>query len=108
MTLTAFDKDVFVPPEQVLDTVDIYFIKARQRLLSLRFLTYLVLKQNIQTGIHDSIEDARCALLLYKAFLEYEGQGVWDQKLDELYREGKRLVSCATFWVGRSMNNYLL
>lgn len=93
--LTVFNPDVFVPPEQVLDTVDIYFIKARQRLLSLRFLTYLVLKQNIQTGIHDSIEDARCALLLYKAFLEYEGQGVWDQKLDELYREGKRLVSPA-------------
>lgn len=83
--------NVFVPPEQVLDTVDIYFIRARQRRLSLRFLTYLVLKQNIQTGMHDSIEDARCALLLYKAFLEYEGQGVWDQKLDELYREGKQL-----------------
>lgn len=83
--------DVFVPPEQVLDTVDIYFIKSRQRRLSLRFLSWLVLKQNIQTGTHDSIEDARSALLLYKAFLEYEAQGIWDEKLEELYKEGKQL-----------------
>ncbi|KAH8117576.1 ubiquitin carboxyl-terminal hydrolase-domain-containing protein [Phellopilus nigrolimitatus] len=82
--------NLFVPPDRVLDTVDIYFIEPRQRRLSLRFLSWIVLKQNIQAGEHDSIEDARCALLLFRAFQEYEEKGVWDEKLEELYREGKQ------------------
>ena len=86
--------DLFVPPTRVLDTVDIYFIPSRQRRLSLRFVSWAILKQNIQTGEHDSIEDARCALLLYRAFQEYEGKGIWEEKLEELYKEGKQHV-CA-------------
>ncbi|TDL27635.1 hypothetical protein BD410DRAFT_782767 [Rickenella mellea] len=82
--------NLFVPPHQVIDTVDVYFIKARQRRLSLRFLSWIVLKQNIQQDTHDSIEDARSALMLYKAFQEFESQGIFDEKLDELYREGKQ------------------
>jgi PAB-dependent poly(A)-specific ribonuclease subunit 2 len=85
--------DIFVPPEQVLDTVDIYFQQSRQRRLSLRFLTWFVLKEQIQLDTHDSIEDARSALRLWLAFLQFEGEGVWDQKLEELYREGKQYVS---------------
>ena len=87
--------DIFVPPEQVIDTVDLYFIKARQRRLSLKFLTWFVLNENIQTEVHDSIEDARSALRLYKAYHEFEEQGIFDDKLDELYREGKQYV-CAS------------
>ncbi|THH06212.1 hypothetical protein EW145_g4234 [Phellinidium pouzarii] len=82
--------NLYVPPDRVLDTVDIYFIESRQRRLSLRFLSWVVLKQNIQSGEHDSIEDARCALLLFRAFQEYEEKGIWDEKLEELYREGKQ------------------
>lgn len=85
--------DLYVPPDRVLDTVDIYFIEARHRRLSLRFLSWVVLKENIQSGEHDSIEDARCALLLFRAFQEYEEKGIWDEKLEELYREGKQHVS---------------
>jgi hypothetical protein len=85
--------DIFVPPEQVLDTVDIYFLTSRQRRLSLRFLTWIVLKEQIQQDTHDSIEDARSALKLWQAFLKFEEDGVWDQKLEELYREGKKVVS---------------
>lgn len=85
--------DIFVPPDRVLDTVDIYYIPSRQRRISLRFLSWYVLKQSIQTGEHDSIEDARCALLLHKAFQEYEGEGTWDEKLEEIYRVGKEYVS---------------
>ncbi|KAJ6488514.1 ubiquitin carboxyl-terminal hydrolase-domain-containing protein [Mycena vitilis] len=82
--------NIFVPPEQVIDTVDLYFLKARQRRLSLRFLSWFVLHENIQTDTHDSIEDARSALNLYKAYHEFEEQGVFDQKLEELYKEGRQ------------------
>ncbi|KZT28674.1 hypothetical protein NEOLEDRAFT_1224080 [Neolentinus lepideus HHB14362 ss-1] len=86
--------NVFVPPEQVIDTVDLYFIKERQRRLSLKFLAWFVLQENIQTDTHDSIEDARTALRLYKAYHRFEEEGSFDQKLDELYRDGKKHVSC--------------
>ena len=84
--------DIFVPPEQVIDTVDLYFLKDRQRKLSLRFLSWFVLGENIQTETHDSIEDARSALMLYKAYHEFEEQNIFDKKLEELYREGRRYV----------------
>ena len=85
--------DIFVPPDQVIDTVDLYFIKARQRRLSLKFLTWFVLGENIQAETHDSIEDARSALRLYKAYHEFEENGMFDEKLEELYREGKANAS---------------
>lgn len=84
--------DIFVPPEQVIDTVDLYFLSNRQRRLSLRFLAWFVLGENIQTDTHDSIEDALSALRLYKAYQASESAGTFDEKLDELYREGKRYV----------------
>jgi hypothetical protein len=86
-------KDIYVPPEQVIDTVDLYFLKSRQRRLSLRFLSWFVLHENIQTDTHDSIEDARSALNLYKAYHDLEEQGLFDQKLEEIYKEGKAYVS---------------
>jgi PAB-dependent poly(A)-specific ribonuclease subunit 2 len=84
--------DIYVPPERVIDTVDLYFLKVRQRRLSLRFLSWFVLGEHIQTGTHDSIEDARSALRLYKAYQEFEEQGIFDQKLEEIYKEGKLVV----------------
>uniref|UniRef100_A0A0W0F3U7 PAN2-PAN3 deadenylation complex catalytic subunit PAN2 n=1 Tax=Moniliophthora roreri TaxID=221103 RepID=A0A0W0F3U7_MONRR len=82
--------NIFVPPDQVIDTVDLYFLKARQRRLSLRFLSWFVLGENIQTDTHDSIEDARSALKLYKTYQEFEEQGIFDQKLEEVYKEGRQ------------------
>jgi hypothetical protein len=81
-----------VPPDQVIDTVDLYFLKARQRRLSLKFLSWFVLHENIQIDTHDSIEDARSTLLLYKAYHEFEGKGIFDQKLEELYKAGRQYV----------------
>jgi len=81
--------NIFVPPDQVIDTVDLYFIKERQRRISLRFLTWYILQQDIQQETHDSIEDARSALSLYKAYQEMEEQHTFDAKLDELYRVGR-------------------
>ncbi|KAH9934990.1 uncharacterized protein B0H18DRAFT_979313 [Fomitopsis serialis] len=77
-------------PEQVIDTVDLYFLPNRQRRLSLRFLAWFVLNENIQTDTHDSIEDALSALRLYKTYQMLESAGMFDEKLDELYREGKK------------------
>jgi len=81
--------NIFVPREQIIDTVDVYWLENRSRRLSLRFLTWFVLDENIQADTHDSIEDARCALQLYKTSLELQSQGTFDEKLEELYREGK-------------------
>jgi Exonuclease len=91
-TLSDSIADIFVPPEQVIDTVDLYFLRARQRRLSLRFLSWFVLHEHIQTDTHDSIEDAHSALDLYKAYNELEKQGLFDQKLEELYTEGRLYV----------------
>ena len=85
--------DIFVPPEQVIDTVDLYFLKARQRRLSLKFLSWFVLHHNIQMDTHDSIEDARSTLMLYKAYQEFEEMNIFDQKLEDLYRAGRQYVS---------------
>ncbi|KAF8163190.1 ubiquitin carboxyl-terminal hydrolase-domain-containing protein [Crassisporium funariophilum] len=82
--------NIYVPPEQVIDTVDLYFIRARQRRLSLRFLSWFILGEHIQTDTHDSIEDARSALRLYNAYQEFEEDGVFDQKLEEVYKEGRQ------------------
>jgi len=73
--------------------VDLYFIRTKQRRLSLRFLSWFVLHEHIQTDTHDSIEDARSALKLYKAYHELEERGIFDQKLEELYKQGRLYVS---------------
>ncbi|KAF7970658.1 hypothetical protein HWV62_23300 [Athelia sp. TMB] len=82
--------NIYVPPEQVIDTVDLYFLKARQRRLSLKFLSWFVLHENIQTDTHDSIEDARSTLLLYKKYIEFEEKGIFDQTLDDIYKTGRQ------------------
>ncbi|KJA18541.1 hypothetical protein HYPSUDRAFT_144864 [Hypholoma sublateritium FD-334 SS-4] len=84
--------NIYVPPEQVIDTVDLYFMKSRQRRLSLRFLSWYILGEHIQTETHDSIEDARSALRLYNAYHDFEADDIFDQKLEEIYREGRQYV----------------
>lgn len=82
--------NIHVPKAQVLDTVDLFYIRARQRKLSLRFLAWYLLKEDIQHETHDSIEDARTALRLWHKYEEFCDAGVVEQMLEEIYREGRK------------------
>jgi DNA polymerase III epsilon subunit-like protein len=68
--------DIHVPPEQIIDTVELFFLPSEKRKLSLRFLAYVLVGINIQAETHDSIEDARTAYLLYRRYLEITEHGV--------------------------------
>ncbi|KAI9806554.1 MAG: poly(A)-specific ribonuclease [Piccolia ochrophora] len=83
--------NLFVPRTQVVDTVDLFFIPARQRKLSLRFLAWFLLKEEIQTDTHDSIEDARTALRLWRKYQEFDDAGIVEQMLEEIYAKGREV-----------------
>jgi PAB-dependent poly(A)-specific ribonuclease subunit 2 len=89
--------NIQVPKSQTVDTQYLFFHPAKNRRLSLRYLAWAVFKEYIQeetpdaTDGHDSIEDARMALRLWKKFQEYEDAGVVGQILEEIFREGVRL-----------------
>lgn len=71
--------------------MDLYQKKDSHRKLSLRFLSWFLLKQDIQLDTHDSIEDARAAFLLYKMYKAFEKDGRLEDVLDDIYSEGRRL-----------------
>ena len=49
------------------------------------------LEQRVQEGCHDSIEDARTALLLYRKYEELEKNGKFKETLVALYEVGREL-----------------
>lgn len=59
--------------------------------MSLRFLAHVVLREDIQQITHDSIEDSRTALKLYKKYLEYTDAGVMETMMDNILSEGIKL-----------------
>jgi len=81
--------NIYVPPEQIVDTVNLYHLPNRRK-IALRFLSYLLLGQNIQADIHDSIEDARTALLLYQYYQKLTAEGRFEDELERIYEEGTR------------------
>jgi len=80
-----------VPQRQIRDTADLYYKPDMKRQLSLKFLAYVMLKQDVQTGNHDSIEDARTALLLYKRYVELLLKGEFEFMLNHVYAQGNKL-----------------
>lgn len=80
--------NIHVPKSQVIDTSDIFFIKERLRKLSLQFLAHTLLKEDIQQETHDSIEDARTALRLYRKYQEFQEAGILETMLQEIYFKG--------------------
>ena len=82
--------NIVVRPSQILDTVEI-FHQPGMRYISLRFLANYVLGRDMQQDIHDSIEDAMASFELYEKALEWKEQGVFDQKLQQIYSYGQRM-----------------
>src|ERR1700738_4785846 len=58
------------------------------RRLSLKFLAWYLLNQSVQVATHDSIEDARTALLLYQKYLELKQAGTLQETLLDIYDKG--------------------
>ncbi|KAI4168471.1 MAG: hypothetical protein LQ343_006358 [Gyalolechia ehrenbergii] len=84
--------DIFVPKSQIVDTVTLFYNPARsKRNLSLRFLAWYLLKENIQSSTHDSIEDALTALKLWRKYEEFQDAGIVEQMVDEIYAAGRKL-----------------
>lgn len=89
--------NIQVPKSQTVDTQYLFFHPAKNRRLSLRYLAWAIFKEYIQeespdvTEGHDSIEDARMALRLWKKFQEFEDAGVVNQMLEEIFAQGFKL-----------------
>lgn len=81
--------NIYVPKSQVIDTSDFFFITTLKRKLSLAFLAWFFLQEKIQVITHDSIEDARTALKLYRKYQEFKHAGIFDIMLQNIYRKGK-------------------
>jgi PAB-dependent poly(A)-specific ribonuclease subunit 2 len=82
--------NMHVPRSQVIDTVDLWFIKVRARKLNLRFLAWLLLHEDVQGGeSHDSIEDARTALKLWRKYQEVQSKGSMEETLEWVYKRGR-------------------
>ncbi|KAG6034725.1 poly(A)-specific ribonuclease [Claviceps citrina] len=83
--------NIHVPKSQIIDTIDLFFLKSRLRKLSLAFLAWYLLKEDIQLETHDSIEDSRTALKLYRKYLEFQDAGVLEAILQDIYRAGREV-----------------
>lgn len=80
-----------VPKSQIRDTIELFYLADFKRKLSLKFLAYVVLHQSVQTSNHDSIEDAKTALLLYQKYLELKSKDAFERTLNNVYNKGYNL-----------------
>lgn len=79
--------NIAVPQSQIIDTVEI-FRKPGGRKLRLRFLAHYLLGLSVQENEHDSIEDARTALLLFRKYEELLDAGEFEITLDMIMMRG--------------------
>ncbi|XP_058028801.1 PAN2-PAN3 deadenylation complex catalytic subunit PAN2 isoform X2 [Ahaetulla prasina] len=86
--------NIMVPRDQVIDTVYLFHMP-RKRMISLRFLAWYFLDLKIQGETHDSIEDARTALQLYRKYMELSTGGLEPEEfrkvLKSLYEKGRKM-----------------
>lgn len=82
--------NMYVPKEQVIDTVDLFLHRDYARRLRLAMLAELLLSEEVQTGNHDSIEDARTALRLWRKYQEFEDAGIVEQIINQAYRDAHK------------------
>lgn len=79
--------NVVVPPDQIVDTVDLFYLPGSRR-ISLRFLAWHLLGQQMSNRLqdtHDSIEDARTALQLYAKYRELSAKGTLQETINNLH-----------------------
>ncbi|OQR98814.1 hypothetical protein ACHHYP_07866 [Achlya hypogyna] len=81
--------NLFVPPDQVIDTVELYQ-QPNMRKIALRFLVVYLFKAHIQLETHDSIEDARAALMLHNKYRELMTKNEFERTLMEIYAAGRQ------------------
>lgn len=82
--------NIHVPEAQLIDTQELFSLGNRtQRKLSLRFLAWAVLQEDIQQDVHDSIEDARTALRLWLKYLEFSDAGILELWKDRIMSAGR-------------------
>eukprot|EP00750_Incisomonas_marina_P027349 INCI6178.4.p1 GENE.INCI6178.4~~INCI6178.4.p1 ORF type:complete len:1357 (-),score=217.14 INCI6178.4:1524-5594(-) len=79
--------NMLVPACQIQDTVELFYQQNNRR-ISLRFLAAYLLKQDIQSDNHDSIQDARTALLCYRRYLELRESGKLASTIQDIYNQG--------------------
>ncbi|KAK3994582.1 PAB-dependent poly(A)-specific ribonuclease subunit PAN2 [Cladorrhinum sp. PSN332] len=84
--------NIHVPKRQVIDTSALFYLRERLRWLGLALLADIVFGIKIQKGGkgHDSIEDARMSLKLYRKWQEWEDAGILNGELVRIYNEGKK------------------
>lgn len=82
--------NMHVPKDQIIDTVDLFLQNHHGRRLRLAMLAELLLGEEVQTGNHDSIEDARTALHVWRKYQEFEDAGVVEQIINKLYRDAEK------------------
>lgn len=96
---TDFRKaNIHIPKSQTVDTQNLYLLPGKNRRFSLKYLAWAVFKEFIQEDPedlsnidgHDSIEDARMALRLWRKFQEYSDAGIVEQMIEDIYRKGSR------------------
>ncbi|KAJ1922952.1 poly(A)-specific ribonuclease [Tieghemiomyces parasiticus] len=80
--------NIYIPPAQVIDTVDIFRFRDRPRRISLKFLTWCILHTEIQQETHCSVEDATMTLQLYRKSLELKASGHFERVLEDVYEQG--------------------